>query len=64
MTVAPIFFTMNAEKGRSLLQIQQKKNTFAAKINKRETIMSKMRFFALQELANRRPLEVNIPSNK
>ncbi|MBO5380874.1 MAG: glutamine synthetase III [Bacteroides sp.] len=26
--------------------------------------MSKMRFFALQELANRRPLEVNIPSNK
>ena len=28
MTVAPIFFTMNAEKGRSLLQIQQKKNTF------------------------------------
>ena len=22
MTVAPIFFTMNAEKGRSLLQIQ------------------------------------------
>lgn len=26
--------------------------------------MSKMRFFALQELANRRPLEVTIPSNK
>lgn len=26
--------------------------------------MSKMRFFALQELANRRPLEVKIPSNK
>lgn len=26
--------------------------------------MSKMRFFALQELANRTPIEVNIPSNK
>ena len=26
--------------------------------------MSKMRFYALQELANRRPLEVNTPSNK
>ena len=26
--------------------------------------MSKMRFFALQELANRKPLEVHIPSNK
>ena len=26
--------------------------------------MSKMRFFALQELANRRPLEVITPSNK
>ena len=26
--------------------------------------MSKMRFFALQELANRKPLEVEIPSNK
>ena len=26
--------------------------------------MSKMRFFALQELANRRPLEVTTPSNK
>ena len=26
--------------------------------------MSKMRFFALQELANRRPVDVNIPSNK
>ena len=26
--------------------------------------MSKMRFFALQELANRQPLEVTTPSNK
>ena len=26
--------------------------------------MSKMRFYALQELANRRPLEVTTPSNK
>ncbi|MEG0456416.1 MAG: glutamine synthetase III, partial [Bacteroides sp.] len=26
--------------------------------------MSKMRFFALQELSNRCPLEVNSPSNK
>ena len=26
--------------------------------------MSKMRFFALQELANRKPLEVNLPSKK
>ena len=26
--------------------------------------MSKMRFFALQELANRQPLEVTPPSNK
>ena len=26
--------------------------------------MSKMRFFALQELSNRKPLEVTAPSNK
>ena len=32
--------------------------------NKRDTIMSKMRFFALQELSNRKPLEITTPSNK
>lgn len=26
--------------------------------------MSKMRFFALQELSNRKPLEITTPSNK
>ena len=26
--------------------------------------MSKMRFFALQELANRKPVEVSLPSDK
>ena len=32
--------------------------------NKSRLFMSKMRFFALQELSNRKPLEVTAPSNK
>ena len=36
----------------------------AQQSTKERQSMSKMRFFALQELANRRPLEVTTPSNK